>query len=61
MKTSQNHAYVATLTFKSIPIVRLDSGAVRIPVEFTENLTVTQKEGRVLRICVRNGAFAAWR
>lgn len=47
--------------FKSVPIVRLDSGAVRIPIEFIENMTVPRGNGKPLRISVKNGSFWAWR
>ena len=64
MKSQQQQStMVALQTFKTIPVVRLDSGAVRIPVEFLDALEVPRnKRGQILRITVsRPGSFCAWR
>jgi len=60
MKKLQHYADSSS-NFMSIPIVRLDSGAVRIPVEFMEKLTPKHKNQKALRIMIKNETFWAWR
>jgi hypothetical protein len=48
-------------SFKNVPVVRLDSGAVRIPVELIDNIAVPKNTKRVLRITVTSNSFCAWR
>ena len=60
MKKLQQYADSSS-NFMSIPIVRLDSGAVRIPVEFIDSITPPQKNQKALRITIKNETFWAWR
>lgn len=59
----QQSTMVALQTFRQVPIVRLDSGAVRIPVEFLDDLNIPRsKSGKIVQITVQErGSFCAWR
>lgn len=63
MKDSIGNTADEARAFKRVTIVRLDSRAVRIPVEFTEGaLTPKTSSGkRTLQIQMKDGSFWAWR
>lgn len=61
MKDVQHFGQNETTKFRSVPVVRLDSGAVKIPVELVENISGIGEGRRVLRITMTNGSFCAWR
>lgn len=61
MKQHQQHVEMQSVAFNSIPVVRLDSGAIRIPVELIDNLSVPPRKKNTLRITVKKGSCWAWR
>ncbi len=61
MKQYQQHADQHNTNFNSVPVVRLDSGAIRIPVELIDSVIVPSGKKTTLRITVKKGSYWAWR
>lgn len=61
MNRYQSYEQLQESSFDYIPVVRLDSGAVRVPVELIEDIAVPRSKKRVLRITYTTDSFCAWR
>ena len=50
------------VTFRKIPVIRLDGEAIRIPVELLDdNRPLKRSAGQIVRIAVTSDGFYAWR
>ncbi len=61
MKTRQQFSDQYEGYFTSVPVVQVDSGVVKIPVELVDRFVYPQSRQRVLQVTVKKHGFWAWR